>query len=98
MDIKETKTNLVGVRSEVLEVLGLVLLGELNGNNISIERDDGGGVEVRVAEVRVDLGRVLDAGSRDSERINGPLKVVVSGRAVSERKPSRIAGSSTWMT
>lgn len=86
VNIKETKTNLVGVRSKVLEVLGLVLLGELNRNNISIERNDGRGVEVRVAEMRVDLGRVLDTGSGDSERINGPLEVVFSGGAVSERE------------
>lgn len=33
--------------------------------------------EVRVAEVRVNLGVVTDTGGRETERVNGPLEVVV---------------------
>lgn len=56
-----------------------VRLGSLDRDDISIETDDvrEDRVEVRVAEVRVGLRRVLDTGSRQTERVDSPGKVTI---------------------
>lgn len=68
----------VSVVSESLEQLQ-VRLGSFNGDDVGVQsldgREDVG--KVRVTEVRVHLGRVLDAGSGESERVDSPGQVVV---------------------
>jgi hypothetical protein len=43
-------------------------------------------LELRVAEVGVDLGRVLNVGSGQLEAVDGPLEVGVTLRALAERE------------
>ena len=43
-------------------------------------------LELRVAEVRMNLGGVLDAGSGKLEAVNGPLEVGVALRSLAKRK------------
>ena len=75
VDVVDTGTNVAGVLLvlEDLEQLG-VALGVLNGQDIGVESSDGVEevLEFRVAEVRVDLGGVLDTSSGKLEGINGP--------------------------
>jgi hypothetical protein len=56
-----------------------VSLGGLDGDDIGIQVLDGleDIVEVRVAEVGVDLDRVLDTRGRELERVDGPGQVGV---------------------
>lgn len=75
MDVIDTGANVARVSLVLkdLEELG-VALAVLNGQDVSIE--SGNGVEevleLRVAEVGVDLRRVLDTSARELERVNGP--------------------------
>ena len=89
MDVVDTGADVAGVGlvDEDLEKLG-IRLGVLNGENISIESSDGVEevLELRVAEVRVDLGRVLNTGGGETESLNGPLKVVSALLARAERE------------
>src|SRR5690606_36803613 len=84
-----TGTNVTGVLvlNEDLEELG-VGLGVLDGENVSIE--SGNGVEevleLGVAEVRVDLSRVLDTRGGESEGLDGPVEVGLTLLAGAERK------------
>ena len=92
-----------------------ITLGSLDGDNIGVKSLDGreNVSEIRVAEVRVGLQLVSNAGCRKLERVNRPFEV---GVPVSTTKrqldavsldtehstfksltPSRIAGSSTWI-
>jgi len=43
-------------------------------------------LELRVAEVRVNLGGVLNTGSGKLEAVNGPLEVGVALRSLAKRK------------
>jgi hypothetical protein len=43
-------------------------------------------LELRVAEVRVDLSRVLDAGGGQLEAVDGPLEIGVTLGALAERE------------
>ena len=99
VDIKETKTNVVGVVGELLNVLGVILLGELNRDNISIKSLDVSRVKIRVAEMRVDLGTVLNTRGGETERKRSPLDVLITLLTLTEGKTltdGRLM--STWMT
>lgn len=78
VDVEQTQTNVVRVVGELSDVVGVVLLGELNRDNISVQSLDVVRVQVRVTEVRVDLGGVNDTGSSNSERLSSPVQVVGS--------------------
>ena len=75
VDVVDTGADVAGVGLvlEHLEELG-VALAVLDGQDVSIE--SGNGVEevleLRVAEVGVDLGRVLDTCAGKLERVDGP--------------------------
>jgi len=75
VDVVDTWTDVtwVSLVDEDLEELG-VRLGVLNGENISVESGDGVEevLELRVAEVGVDLGRVLDTSGGKLEAVDGP--------------------------
>jgi hypothetical protein len=75
VDVVDTRTNVAGVGLvlEDLEELG-VALAVLDGENISVESGDGVEevLELGVAEVGVDLGRVLDTSARKLERVDSP--------------------------
>ena len=86
VDIKETKTNVVGVVGELLNVLGVILLGELNRDNISIKSLDVSRVKIRVAEMRVDLGTVLNTRGGETERKRSPLDVLITLLTLTEGK------------
>jgi len=81
VDIVDTGANVAGVGfiDEDLEKLGIAL-AVLNAENIGIESGNGMEevLELGVAEMRVDLGRVLDARGRELERVNGPRQVVLA--------------------
>ena len=99
VDIKETKTNVVGVVGELLNVLGVILLGELNRDNISIKSLDVSRVKIRVAEMRVDLGTVLNTRGGETERKRSPLDVLITLFTLTEGKTlTDEQASSTWMT
>jgi len=89
VDIVDTWTNVAGVSliDEDLEELS-VRLAVLDGENISVK--GGNGVEeileLGVAEVRVDLGGVLDAGDGQTERLDSPVEVCLALLAGAERK------------
>lgn len=89
VNVVDTGTNVarVLVLNEDLEELG-VGLGVLNGENVGIESGDGVEevLELGVAEVRVDLGRVLDAGGGEPEGLDGPVEVSLALLAGAERK------------
>lgn len=69
----------VGLVDEDLEELG-VGLGVLDGQNISVQ--SGNGVEevleFRIAEVGVDLSRVLNTRGRELEAVDSPLQIGVA--------------------
>ena len=75
VDVVHTGANVAWVRLVLkhLEELG-VALAVLNRQNISVERSNGVEevLELGVAEVRVDLGRVLDSSTGKLERVDGP--------------------------
>jgi len=89
VDIVDTGTDVSGVVliDEDLEELG-VTLAVLNGEDIGIKGGDGVEevLELRVAEVTVDLSRVLDTSSRELEAVNSPVKVVLTLLAGTERE------------
>lgn len=80
VDVVDTGADLVRVSvvSESLEQLQ-VGLGSFDRDDVGVQsldgREDVG--KVGVAEVRVDLSRVLNTGSSESERVDGPGQVVV---------------------
>jgi hypothetical protein len=80
VNVVDTWADLVGipVLSEHLDELE-VGFGGLDGDDVGVETLDGGEdvCKVRVAEVGVDLGRVLDARGCETERVYGPGEVVV---------------------
>jgi hypothetical protein len=75
VDVVHTRANVARVRLVLkdLEELG-VALAVLNRQNVGVERSNGVEevLELRVAEVRVDLSRVLHASTRKLERVDGP--------------------------
>lgn len=89
MDIVDTRADVAGVGLvlEDLEELG-VALAVLDGEDVSIE--GGNGVEevleLGVAEVRVDLGGVLDTGNRELEGVDSPGEVLLALSAGAEGK------------
>lgn len=89
VDVVDTGADVAGVGlvNEDLEELG-IRLGVLNGEDIGIEGSDGVEevLELGVAEVRVDLGRVLNTGGGELEAVDGPLEVGVTLRALAEGK------------
>lgn len=78
MDVIDTRTDVTGISfiHKHLEQLSITL-AVLNAKNIGIESGDGVEevLEFRVAEVRVDLGAVLDTGGGKTERVDSPLEV-----------------------
>lgn len=89
MDVVDTRADVAGVLrvNEDTEELGIGL-AVLNGQNVGIEGRDGVEevLELRVAEVRVDLSGVDDAGGGETESIDSPLEVGVALRAGAERE------------
>lgn len=89
VDVVDTRADVARVLLvlEDLEQLS-VTLGVLNGQHIGVKSSDGVEevLEFRVAEVRVDLGRVLDASSGKLERVDGPGEVLLTLLASAERK------------
>jgi len=75
VDVVDTGANVAGVGLvlEDLEELG-VALAVLDGEDISIERGNGVEevLELGVAEVGVDLGRVLDTSAGELEGVDSP--------------------------
>ena len=89
VDVIDTGTDVAGVGfvDEDLEELG-IRLAVLNGENIGIESSNGMEevLELRVAEVGVDLGRVLDTGNGEAERLDSPIEVCLTLLTSSEGK------------
>lgn len=89
MDVVDTRADVAGVLrvNEDTEELGIGL-AVLNGQNVGIEGSDGVEevLELRVAEVRVDLSGVDDAGGGETESIDSPLEVGVALRAGAKRE------------
>ncbi|TFA99429.1 hypothetical protein CCMA1212_008781 [Trichoderma ghanense] len=77
----------VGRVNEDAQQLGIGL-AVLNGQNVGIEGSDGVEevLELRVAEVGVDLSGVLDAGGGQAESVDGPLEVSITLLAGAERE------------
>lgn len=89
VDIVDTGANVAGVLlvNEDLEELGIGL-GVLDGEDIGIQSSNGMEkvLELRVAEVRVDLRGVLNTSSGELEAVDSPLEVGVTFRALAERE------------
>lgn len=89
VDVVHTGANVAGVLLvlEDLEQLSIAL-GVLDGQDIGVKSGDGVEeiLELRVAEVRVNLGRVLDTSSRKLEGVDGPREVFLTLLAGTERK------------
>ena len=88
VDVVDAGADLVGVTVLLEGVQELeVALRRLDGDDVSVKALDGGEdvVKVGVAEVRVGLESIGDAGGGELERVNGPLEVVVPVNAA-ERK------------
>ena len=89
VDVVDTRADVAGVGLifEDLEELGIAL-AVLDGEDVGIEGRNGVEevLELGVAEVRVDLGRVLDASTSELEGGDGPLEVLLTLGALSERK------------
>ncbi|GKT83088.1 LOW QUALITY PROTEIN: hypothetical protein Ct61P_00938 [Colletotrichum tofieldiae] len=89
VDVVDTRADVagVGLLLEDTEELG-VRLAVLDGQDIGIQRGDGVEevLELGVAEVGVDLGGVLDAGSRQLEGVDGPVEVGLALLAGAERE------------
>lgn len=89
MDVVDTGANVarVGLVDEDLEELG-VRLAVLNGQDIGIESGDGVEevLELRVAEVGVDLSAIGDTSGRQLEGVNSPLEVGNTGLTSTEGK------------
>ncbi|QBM86523.1 hypothetical protein METSCH_A11680 [Metschnikowia aff. pulcherrima] len=86
VNVEQAQANVVRVVRELSDVVGVVLLGELNGHNVGVQSLDVVRVQVGVAEVRVDLRGVLDTGGGDSEGLSSPVQVVGSLLASSQRQ------------
>lgn len=89
VDVVDTGTDVTGVSrvDENAEELG-VRLAVLDGENIGIEGGDGVEevLELRVAEVRVDLSGVLDTGGGQLESLDSPVEVGITLLARAERE------------
>lgn len=81
VDVVDTRSDVAGVLrvDKDTEELG-IRLAVLNGQDISIEGSDGVEevLELRVTEVRVDLGSVLDTSSGEAESLDSPLEVGIT--------------------
>lgn len=77
----------IGLVNEDLEELGIGL-GVLDGQNVRVQSADGVEevLELGVAEVGVDLGRVLDTSSRELEAVDSPLQVGITLLSRAKRK------------
>ena len=89
MDIVDTGTNVAGVGliHKDFEELG-VRFAVLDGEYISVKGSNGVEevLELGVAEVGVNLGRVFDARDGESERLDSPVEVRFTLLASTERK------------
>lgn len=89
VDVIDTGTDVTGVGliNEDLEQLS-VRLAVLNAQNIGVQRSNGVEevLELRVTEVRVDLGAVGDAGGGQTESTDSPGQVVLALLAGTERE------------
>lgn len=89
VDVVDTGADVarVGLVDEDLEELG-VALAVLNRQDIGIKSSDGVEevLELRVAEVGVDLSRVANTSGRELERVDGPREVSLTLLAGAERK------------
>src|ERR1700712_1199566 len=77
----------IGLVDKHLEELGIALavfdredIGVQSGNGVEEV------LELRVAEMAVNLGGVLDTSSGETERIDGPLEVSITLASLAERK------------
>src|ERR1700761_6708048 len=81
VDVVNTWTNMawISLGNEDLEKLG-IRLAVLDGQDIGIESGDGVQevLELRVTEVRVDLGAVLYTSGRQLEAVAGPSEVFLA--------------------
>lgn len=86
VNVVDTRSNVswVGFVNEDLEELS-VALAVLNTENIGVQRGDGMEeiLEFGVAEVGVDLRRVLDTGDRKTEGLDCPVYVILTFQALS---------------
>lgn len=89
MDVVDTGANVAGVGlvNEDLEELG-VTLAVLDGEDIGVKSSNGVEeiLELGVAEVGVDLGRVLDTSGGELERVDSPREVSLTLLARTEGK------------
>lgn len=89
VDVVDTRSDVAGVGrvDEDAQQLG-IRLAVLDGQNIGIEGSNGVEevLELRVAEVRVDLGGVLNAGGGQAEGVDSPLEVGITLSAGAERE------------
>ena len=89
VDIVDTRSDVAGVLrvDEDLEELSIGL-GVLDGEDIGIQGSDGVEevLELRVAEVRVDLSGVLNAGGGELEAVDSPLEVGITLSSLAERE------------
>ncbi|KAK1242143.1 hypothetical protein MKX07_000129 [Trichoderma sp. CBMAI-0711] len=89
VDVVDTRSDVAGVGrvDEDAQQLGIGL-AVLNGQNVGIEGSDGVEevLELRVAEVGVDLSGVLDAGGGQAESVDSPLEVGITLLARAERE------------
>ncbi|CAH0014573.1 unnamed protein product [Clonostachys rhizophaga] len=89
VDVVDTRANVarVSLVDEDLEELG-VRLAVLDRENISVKSSNSMEevLELRVAEVRVDLSVVLDTSSAESESLDGPVEVGSALLAGAERE------------
>jgi len=93
VDVIDTRADLVRVAVLFEGVQELhVALGCFDGDDISVETLDGWEdvIEVGVAEVRVGLESIRDAGSGELERVNGPCEVTTPINATKRKLQTKL--------
>lgn len=89
MDVVDTRSDVTGVGLVLEDPQELsIRLGVLNGENIGVKGSNGVEevLELRVTEVRVDLGVVLDTSGGKTESLDGPVKVGLTLLSGTERE------------
>lgn len=89
VDVVDTGADVarIGLINKDLEQLSIAL-AVLDGENVSIEGSDGVEevLELRVAEVRVDLSAITNASGGEAESLHSPLEVVITLLASAKRE------------
>ncbi|KAM3072695.1 hypothetical protein ACMFMF_011920 [Clarireedia jacksonii] len=89
VDVVDTRADVtwVSLINEDLEELS-IRLAVLNGENISVKSSNGVEevLELGVTEMRVDLGRILNTGDGETERLDSPVKISLTFLTGAERK------------